>query len=226
MAAGGAGRLACAHPWPAGGARRHHHRHRSGTGPRPARPGAATQRRGERRDRGRRPGLPRVPRRARLLGPAPGANPGGLPRANGGPAGGHRRAGGAAHPGSPVSDRGRAGPGTPPGPALLGSRSEGSGHRGRLRRGVPLRPRAGACTAGLGARSGRLRRQHLKDAGARHAAGLADPAGPAAGRPGRGQARQRPGQPRATPAGARAPDRERRTRAAHPGSPQTAAEPT
>jgi GntR family transcriptional regulator/MocR family aminotransferase len=84
-----------------------------------------------------------------------------------------------------------------------------AGRRGRLRRRVPLRPGAGPGTARVSARPGRLRGQHVQDAGSRHAAGLADPARPPARRPGRGQVRQRPGQPGAAAAGAGPAHRQR-----------------
>ena len=211
MAADRARGLAGAHPRAARRPRRHHRRHRGGPGPGPAGPGAA----GCGRDRGRRPGLARGPRRAGLLGPAPGAGPGGRARAAGRRP--RRAAGGTAHARAPVPHRGRAGPAPTPRPAGLGRQDQCADRRGRLRRRVPLRPGAGAGATGLGARAGRLRGQHVQDAGPRHAPRLADPAQPTARRPGRGQARQRPGQPRAAAARAGPADRERRARASISG---------
>ncbi len=83
-------------------------------------------------------------------GLAPGAGTSRRARADGGRPGGHRPAGGAAHARSPVPDRGGARPVAAPSAAGLGRRGRCADHRGRLRRGVPLRPGAGARAAGLG----------------------------------------------------------------------------
>ena len=91
-------------------------------------------------------------------GAGPGPAPGGRGRRRGGPAG--RQPGGrrAAHPGAPVPARRGAGPATPDPGHRLGPGHRGSGHRGRLRRRVPLRPPAGRRHAGPRARPGGLRR--------------------------------------------------------------------
>ena len=73
------------------------------------------------------------------------------------------------------------------GRAALGARARRAGHRGRLRRRVPLRPRADRRHAGPRARPRRLRRHGEQDARARAAARLAR----AAARPRRRDRRRR-----------------------------------
>src|SRR3954468_2542779 len=62
-----------------------------------------------------------------------------------------------------------------------------TGDRGRLRRGVPLRPGADRRDPGSGARSSGVRRDREQDPGARAPAGGADPAGAGGGADGAGE---------------------------------------
>ena len=86
-----------------------------------------------------------------------------------------RRARRARHARAPVPDRRRAQPGAPRGAAAAGPSERGAiDRRGRLRRRVPLRPRAGRRAPGPAAGPRRPRRLGLQDARARAAARLAD----------------------------------------------------
>ena len=93
---------------------------------------------------------------------------------------GRRRA---AHPGAPVPARGRAGPGPAHAVCGVGPGHRRPGHRGRLRRGVPLRPATGGRAAGAGTRARGLRRFGQQEPRTRIPAGLAG-AARAAGRRG------------------------------------------
>ena len=79
-----------------------------------------------------------------------------------------RRPRGDPHPHPPVPDGHRARPRAPPGAGRLGRRPGRHDHRGRLRRGVPLRPRPGRSAAGARPRSRRAdrHRQQVARAGA------------------------------------------------------------
>ena len=77
---------------------------------------------------------------------------------------GRRRAGGA---GPFLSDRGSARPGAPRGARRVGPAQRRAGHRGRLRRGVPVRPCARRRPSGTCAGPGGVRRLCQQDAYAR-----------------------------------------------------------
>ena len=110
-----------------------------------------------------------------------------------------RRAGGAAHARPPVPDGCGAERRAAGGAAALGGRARRADHRGRLRRRVPLRPRADRRAAGAAAGPRRARRVGVEDAGAGAAARLADRAARVARAAARGARVARP-----RPAGARA----------------------
>ena len=87
-------------------------------------------------------------------------------------------------PGPLLPHRRDAGLGPPPGAGGVGPRPGRGGHRGRLRRGVPLRPHADRRAAGPGPRTGGAHRRGQQDPLPRAAAGLGGAAARAAG-PGR-----------------------------------------
>ena len=142
-------------------------------GPGAAGPGAAPARDASHSHRGPRSGpAPRRAARGRAGHRAAGgrAGPGGSGRAGPGRAG---RAGRGAHPGASVPAGGGAGGQEAFGVRGLGAAGGRVHRRGRLRRGVPLRPAAGRRDAGPGAGPDRVRGQHEQDAGAGDAARLA-----------------------------------------------------
>ena len=131
------------------------------------------------------------------------------------------RGGGAdRHSGTPVPDRRRDERRAPPRGARVGAERRCDRDRGRLRRRVPLRPRAGAGDAGPRPRARRLRRHDRKDVRARVSARLGRRAG-LDGRRGRvDEAAARLVLATRRSARARADDRERRLGPPHPPGPE------
>ena len=154
----------------AGRAGRHHRRLRRCTGHGTS--GATTAPRWHRIHRGRGSRITWSRRRIRVLGTATRPRSGGRRRDPGGCVDGHRRPRRIPHARTPVSDGRGAGAAASARAARVGD-GRGIGHRGRLRRGVPLRPCACSGAARRGTRPHRLCRKHLEEPGSRAAAGVA-----------------------------------------------------